>query len=108
MRPMSKANRAGTRGFRAPEVLLKCPDQSGGTSFIFVSSLPLYRLLYLAVDVWAAGTILLFFLISKFPLFQSNDDGEALMETAAIIGRRKMERTATLHSECRCPAVAPF
>lgn len=29
-RPHSKANRAGTRGFRAPEVLLKCGEQSGG------------------------------------------------------------------------------
>lgn len=29
-RPHSKANRAGTRGFRAPEVLLKCGDQTGG------------------------------------------------------------------------------
>lgn len=25
-----KANRAGTRGFRAPEVLFKCEDQNGG------------------------------------------------------------------------------
>lgn len=25
-----RANRAGTRGFRAPEVLLKCPDQTVG------------------------------------------------------------------------------
>lgn len=30
-RPHSKANRAGTRGFRAPEVLLKCNSQSGGS-----------------------------------------------------------------------------
>ena len=29
-RPVSKANRAGTRGFRAPEVLLKCQAQTGG------------------------------------------------------------------------------
>jgi len=42
--------------------------------------------------------ILLFFLIGKFPLFQSNDDIEALMEIAAIIGRKQMEKTATLHS----------
>jgi cell division control protein 7 len=28
--PHSKANRAGTRGFRAPEVLFKCGEQSGG------------------------------------------------------------------------------
>ena len=29
-RPTMKANRAGTRGFRAPEVLFKCPDQTFG------------------------------------------------------------------------------
>ena len=51
-----------------------------------------------AIDVWAAGMILLFFLTKKFPLFQSNDDTEALMEIATIIGRRRMEKTATLHS----------
>ncbi|KAI9574815.1 kinase-like protein [Boletus coccyginus] len=79
-RPHSKANRAGTRGFRAPEVLLKCGSQTG------------------AIDVWAAGTILLFFLTRKFPLFQSSDDIEALMEIATIIGRQKMEKTAILHS----------
>lgn len=31
-RPAIKTNRAGTRGFRAPEVLLKCPDQTVGKS----------------------------------------------------------------------------
>ncbi|KAG2013063.1 CMGC/MAPK protein kinase [Coprinopsis cinerea AmutBmut pab1-1] len=75
-----KANRAGTRGFRAPEVLLKCGQQSG------------------AVDVWSAGIILLFFLTRKFPIFQSNDDIEALMELAVIFGRKKMESVATLHA----------
>ncbi|KAL7282671.1 hypothetical protein ACG7TL_004144 [Trametes sanguinea] len=79
-RPHSKANRAGTRGFRAPEVLLKCGEQTG------------------AIDVWSAGVILLFFLTKKFPVFHSGDDTEALMEIATIIGRRKMEKTATLHS----------
>ncbi|KAL0949211.1 hypothetical protein HGRIS_009290 [Hohenbuehelia grisea] len=79
-RPHSKANRAGTRGFRAPEVLLKCNDQTG------------------AIDVWSAGIILLSFLTGKFPVLQSNDDIEALMEIAVIIGKRRMEKTATLHS----------
>ncbi|KAF5364141.1 hypothetical protein D9756_000149 [Leucocoprinus leucothites] len=90
-RPVSKANRAGTRGFRAPEVLLKCSEQTG------------------AIDVWAVGMILLFFLTGKFPLFQSNDDIEALMEIASIIGRKQMEKTATLHSRVfisNVPAVA--
>ncbi|PPQ66180.1 hypothetical protein CVT24_000157 [Panaeolus cyanescens] len=80
MLPLNKANRAGTRGFRAPEVLLKCTSQTG------------------AIDVWSTGIILLFFLTGKFPIFQSNDDIEALMEIAVIIGRRNMEKTATLHS----------
>ena len=55
----------------------------------------------IAIDVWSAGMILLFFLTKKFPLFQSNDDTEALMEIAIIIGRRRMEKTATLHSTYR-------
>ncbi|KAF8180184.1 kinase-like protein [Pholiota molesta] len=78
-RPLSKANRAGTRGFRAPEVLLKCSAQTG------------------AIDVWSAGIILLFFLTGKFPIFQSNDDIEGLMEIAIIIGKKKIEKVATLH-----------
>lgn len=79
-RPVSKANRAGTRGFRAPEVLFKCGEQTG------------------AIDVWSAGMILLFFLTGKFPLFHSSDDVEALMEIASVVGRRRMEKAATLHS----------
>jgi len=59
---------------------------------------PYAQLLVAAIDIWAAGTILLFFLAGKFPLFQSQDDIEALMEIAAIVGRKKMERVATLHS----------
>ncbi|GLB34222.1 putative kinase-like protein [Lyophyllum shimeji] len=86
-RPVTKANRAGTRGFRAPEVLLKCGEQTG------------------AIDVWAAGMILLFFLTGKFPLFQSNDDTEALMEIATIIGYKEMENVATLHSRTFCTNV---
>jgi hypothetical protein len=65
------------------------------------SSFPFLLILWLklAIDVWAAGMILLFFLVRKFPLFQSSDDIEALMELAAILGRKKMEKAATLHSE---------
>lgn len=53
----------------------------------------------IAVDVWSAGVILLFFLSKKFPIFQSNDDIEGLMEITAIIGKRKIERAATLHGK---------
>ncbi|KAH7343750.1 kinase-like domain-containing protein [Rhizoctonia solani] len=75
-----QANRAGTRGFRAPEVLFKCESQT------------------VALDVWSAGIILLACLSGKFPLFNSNDDTEALAEIAAIVGRGKMEKCAMLHN----------
>jgi cell division control protein 7 len=78
-RPQLKVNRAGTRGLRAPEVLLKCPEQTT------------------AIDIWSAGTALLFFLCGRFPIFRSNDDTEALMEIATIIGKQRMERVAALH-----------
>ena len=58
---------------------------------------------FLAIDVWSAGMILLFFLTGKFPLFQSNDDTEALMEIAAIIGKKKMETVAILHGRRLLP-----
>jgi len=52
-----------------------------------------------AIDVWSAGVILLFFLTGKFPLFQSNDDIEGLMEITVIIGKKNIERAATLHGK---------
>lgn len=55
--------------------------------------------LLLAIDVWSAGMILLFFLTGKFPIFQSQDDMEALVEIATIIGHKQMEKVATLHSQ---------
>jgi len=78
-RPARRANRAGTRGFRAPEVLLKCNRQSA------------------KIDVWAAGVVLLMMLTKKFPFFQSLDDADALVEIASIYGRRDMRAVAGLH-----------
>ncbi|ORX67473.1 kinase-like protein [Linderina pennispora] len=75
-RPGLRANRAGTRGFRAPEVLLKVAKQS------------------VAIDIWSAGVILLCFLTRRFPFFQSTDDTEALLEIAVLYGRLEMERAA--------------
>jgi len=89
-RPSVRANRAGTRGFRAPEVLLKCPDQTP------------------AIDIWSAGIVLLSFLLKRFPLFNASDDTEALLELATIFGRRRMEQCAMLHNRtfsCNLPTV---
>ena len=66
------AARAGTRGFRAPEVLLRCVYQSP------------------AIDVWSAGVILLSFLSGRYPFFQSPDDLTALAEIIALCGSERM------------------
>lgn len=80
-RPSKRANRAGTRGFRAPEVLFKCSSQSP------------------KVDIWSAGVILLSFLTKRFPMFNSKDDVDALMEIACIFGKSEMRQCAALHGK---------
>ena len=80
-RSSRRANRAGTRGFRAPEVLLKCTQQDT------------------SIDVWSAGVILLTILSKRFPFFHSQDDIDALLEITNIFGRKKMKETALLHGQ---------
>lgn len=78
-RPGRRANRAGTRGFRAPEVLFKCLNQTT------------------AIDVWLAGVILLTLLLRRFPFFNSPDDVDALCELTTVFGVGRMKRCARLH-----------
>jgi cell division control protein 7 len=78
-RPSKRANRAGTRGFRAPEVLFKCTAQKT------------------PIDIWSAGVILLTLLGRRFPFFHSADDIDALLELTHIFGKKKMKDTALLH-----------
>ncbi|KAG9229124.1 kinase-like domain-containing protein [Amylocarpus encephaloides] len=78
-RPSRRANRAGTRGFRAPEVLFKCTEQTT------------------KIDIWSAGVILLTILSRRFPFFNSADDVEAMIEIATMYGVKKMKQCAQLH-----------
>lgn len=80
-RPSRRANRAGTRGFRAPEVLFKCTSQST------------------KIDIWSTGVILLTFIGRRFPFFNSLDDVEAMVEIASIFGTRRMKAAALLHGQ---------
>jgi cell division control protein 7 len=80
-RPSRRANRAGTRGFRAPEVLLKCTSQTT------------------KIDIWSAGVILLTFLARRFPFFNSADDVDAMIEISSIFGRKKMQAVAAMHGQ---------
>ncbi|PUU81574.1 kinase-like domain-containing protein [Tuber borchii] len=78
-RPSRRANRAGTRGFRAPEVLFKCTNQTT------------------KIDIWSAGVILLTILSRRFPFFNSSDDVDAMIEIATIFGKQRMKQCAALH-----------
>ena len=80
-RPSRRANRAGTRGFRAPEVLFKCTSQTT------------------KIDIWSAGVILLTLLGRRFPFFNSTDDVDAMIEIASIFGIRRMKAAASMHGQ---------
>ncbi len=72
-------------------MLFKCQDQT------------------VAIDIWSAGVILLTLLIRRFPVFNSNDDVEALLEIAVIFGKSRMETCAMLHNRtfhCNIPTVS--
>lgn len=70
------ASRAGTPGYRPPEVLLKYPDQTT------------------AVDVWAAGVIFLSIMSSVYPFFKAPNDFIALAEIVTIFGDQAIRKTA--------------
>ena len=70
------APRAGTPGFRPPEVLCKYPYQTT------------------AVDMWASGIILLCILSGCYPFFQSPSDLAALAEIMTIFGTGSVQRVA--------------
>ncbi|KAH8308577.1 hypothetical protein KR018_011943, partial [Drosophila ironensis] len=70
------ASRAGTPGYRPPEVLLKYADQTT------------------AVDVWAAGVIFLSIMSSVYPFFKAPNDFIALAEIVTIFGDQAIRKTA--------------
>lgn len=76
-----RANRAGTRGFRAPEVLFKCTAQTT------------------KIDVWSAGIVLLTLICKRFPFFNSADDIDAVIELTTVFGRKRMQKCALQHGE---------
>ncbi|KAJ5613478.1 hypothetical protein N7528_007132 [Penicillium herquei] len=80
-RPSRRANRAGTRGFRAPEVLFKCTSQTP------------------KIDMWSVGVILLTLLGRRFPFFNSADDIDAMIEMSSIFGTRRMKTAAAMHGQ---------
>ncbi|CAI8507811.1 unnamed protein product [Hanseniaspora opuntiae] len=70
---------SSTRGFRAPEVLLNCCSQT------------------CKIDIWSVGVILLCFITRRFPIFQSYDDVESLLELTLIFGLDVLKKNCDLH-----------
>ncbi|KAF7720907.1 hypothetical protein EC973_005782 [Apophysomyces ossiformis] len=78
-----RANRAGTRGFRAPEVLFRVVQQSS------------------AIDIWSVGVILLSILSGRYPFFLANDESDALVELASIFGKEQMKQCAMTYKHVK-------
>lgn len=70
------APRAGTRGFRAPEVLLRLQEQTT------------------AIDVWSAGIILLSIACGRHPLTYPKDDIESLIFISELVGSDQLQSAA--------------
>ncbi|XP_078489504.1 cell division cycle 7-related protein kinase-like [Ciona intestinalis] len=77
-RPAPVAPRAGTSGFRPPEVLLKYQNQTT------------------AVDIWSAGVIFLSLLSGRCPFFRPSDDVDSLAQLTLIFGSKKMADVARI------------
>jgi cell division control protein 7 len=74
--PHMHAARAGTPGFRPPEVLLKHAGQT------------------MAVDLWAVGVMLLCILSRSYPFFRAPDDMTALAELTTLFGTKNVREVA--------------
>ena len=85
-----KAPRAGTRGFRAPEVLFKFANQTK------------------SIDIWSVGIIFLTILTGQYPFFISMEDIDGLVEIALIFGHCEMRKAAKFYGriwKCNVPSV---
>lgn len=61
--------RSGTRGFRAPEILLRCPEYQSH-----------------CIDIWSAGIILLTIMSGKYPILSGKDDFSDLAQIMRLWG----------------------
>ena len=73
---LPNAKRGGTRGYRAPEVLLKSLKQG------------------CALDIWSAGIILISILTRRLRFFESQTDFHCLAEIVHIVGVQSIRKAA--------------
>ncbi|KAG1450872.1 hypothetical protein G6F56_008231 [Rhizopus delemar] len=75
-RKQVRANRAGTRGYRAPEVLLRVVHQTT------------------AVDIWSVGIILLSLMTRMFPFYTGYDEADSVVEITNVFGFNGLQKMA--------------
>ena len=75
-KPLKKTPRAGTPGYRAPEILLRYSEQTE------------------VIDIWSAGIILLSLLSKQHPFFSPVEDLSSLCEIISIFGSSKCTKVA--------------
>ncbi|OHT08131.1 CMGC family protein kinase [Tritrichomonas foetus] len=71
-RPKLRGTHGGTRGYIAPEILMRAWNQTP------------------KVDVWSAGVILLSILTDRYSFFSQEKDCVALCEIAALLGEERL------------------
>ncbi|KAG1714780.1 Cell division cycle 7-related protein kinase [Nymphon striatum] len=81
LRKHEVVQRAGTPGFRPPEVLMKSATQTT------------------AVDMWAAGVMLLCILSRRYPFFRAVDDLTALAEIITLLGSKAIKSAASSYQK---------
>lgn len=75
-KPELIAPRAGTPGFRAPEVLFKYLEQTT------------------LIDIWSAGVIFACLLCGRYPFFRNIDDMTSLAEIITVLGSKRVKKAA--------------
>ena len=74
--------RAGTPGFRAPEVLLRSFEQST------------------AIDIWSAGVMFISIISGRYPFFRNAEDLISIGEIISLLGTKRVMRAAKKLQKC--------
>lgn len=81
-KPELNVPRAGTPGFRAPEILLRSTQQSA------------------KLDIWSAGVIFASILSGRYPFFRCMDDFTCIAEIVTVFGSSRVRRAAAALGKC--------
>lgn len=99
------APRAGTAGFRAPEVLFRSTHQTPCKILIYFIVIAAFTLIFgslfpiEAVDIWSVGIIFLSILTGRYPFFKALDDNMAIMQLISLFGSEPVRKAALKYGD---------